>query len=171
MRLRAWKLGRAVFDLTRIDGALWVWSLDQEEAGAQPQTRSVPSGEQLSAGWRLISGRLFASPADRVLSGDSLVAVYQLGPDDSATALPTAWMTIDRRTQTVSRIVINDSEGQARTTYEPSHYRLIDGVPWPTRVRLSLDALSLTLILDEVELNGELPGGAFTPPRDARKQP
>lgn len=168
-RLRAWKLGRAVFDLTRDGDTLWLWHANQD-ADAQAGTGgpALPNAAQLSAGWRLVCGHIFAEAPDTLKTGDPLTATYGLAPQAPGAV---AQLAIDRDSQTVTRITILGPAGETRAVYEPARYRLIDGVPWPTQLALRSEGVAFEITLDDVELNGELPAGAFDPPRDARKLP
>lgn len=172
LRLRAWKLGRAVFDLTRIGDELWFWSAQQDASTDRNDAIStLPTAEQLDIGWRLVSGEFFRSPPSRVISDEAMTVIYPLAQGNQQSPTASARLTIDRKTQTVRTITIDDSDGRVHAVYEPSRYRLIQGIAWATRVKLDAPDLSLQITLDEVELNGELPAAAFTPPRDARKLP
>lgn len=173
LRLRAWKLGRAVIDLTRDGEAVWVWTSERASDPDEPDTLAMlPTAAQLDLAWRLISGQLFASPPDRVEASASsgLVAIYTIKEQTQATPI-TAKLTINRPTQTIRQITIHDAQGLQRASYTPSGYRLIDGLPWATRIAFESADFAFEIVLDEVELNAALPSSAFTPPRDARKQP
>jgi hypothetical protein len=170
LRLRAWKLGRAVFDLTRDGDAVWVWATDRVNDPDDPDALAMlPTAEQIDLGWRLISGQLFASPPNRIDASGKLIVSYaikQLGAGPV-----TAQLAINRTSQTIEQILILDAKGLERAKYTPSGYRLIDGIPWATRIAFESESFAFEIELDEVELNGTLPKSAFTPPRDARKQP
>lgn len=171
LRLRAWKLGRAVFDLTRDHETVWVWSAEQGNDPKNPDALAkLPTAEQIDLGWRLISGNFFASPPNELDASDKLVVTYNINPQQ-ATDPGTARLTIDRTTQTIEQITIHDAKGMQHARYSSSRYRLIDALPWATRIAFESPAFAFEIELDEVELNGTLPSSAFTPPRDARKQP
>lgn len=170
LRLRAWKLSRAVFDLTRDGDDLWIWHAEQDdETQGTTSKPQLPNLRQLSTGWRLASSQVFTSPPDELTTGDPLVAAYRLSSNETSDT--TARFMIDRDTQTVTRIEVDDAENNTHAIFEPSRYRLVDGIPWPTQLVLRSDDLELTITLDSVELNGVLTASAFRPPRNARKLP
>ena len=170
LRLRAWKIGRAVFDLTRDGDDLWLWHADKDQqAPGSDKSPHLPDVAQLNTGWQLISGQVFATPPDVLSARGPLIATYRLSNTTEPKII--AEFTIARSTQTVERIVIRDEDGQERAVYKPTRYRLIEGVPWPTKLALRSDAIELELTLDDIELNGQLPPSSFKPPRDARKLP
>ncbi len=48
-----------------------------------------------------------------------------------------------------------------------NRYKLIDGHVWPLRIDLLSDHGQVTLLLDDVSINGQISEGAFQPPRRA----
>ncbi|MEM1355735.1 MAG: hypothetical protein AAGH88_12740 [Planctomycetota bacterium] len=168
LRLRAWKLGRAVFDLTRDGEALWLWT---RESLASSEDR-VPSvnAEQVGLGWSLLSGRMFRNPPQQVVTGSPILVTFELDPDSGTTAR----LLVDPATATVRRYEVVSPDGIVRQALGSDRHRLIDGQPIATRIMgqgAGEDGSSFMLELTEVELNGELPAEAFTPPRNAQRRP
>lgn len=164
LRLRAWKLGRAVFDLTRDGESLWLWTRDQDDAQATPN--DALTAEFIDTGWSLVSGRLFAKPPNHIVSEYPLIVEYPLDAERKITAR----LHIDRQRLTLTHCEIVSSGGAIEQRITPQAYRLVDGVPTATRIESS-GRSSFTLNLDDIEINGPLPDTAFTPPRDARSRP
>lgn len=164
LRLRVWKLGRAVFDLTRDGDTLWLWTRDQDDTQANPT--DALTAEFIGTGWSLVSGRLFADPPQRIVSERPLIVEYSLNIERTTTAR----LHIDRQTLTLTRCDIVSKGDAIEQRITPQAYRLINGVPTATRIE-STGRSRFTLKLDDIEINGPLPETAFTPPRDARSRP
>ena len=171
LRLRAWKLGRPVFDLTRDGDALWLWISERAEVDSTT-TDGVPlAAIHIQTGWRMMAGRLFAQTPDRVISEDPFIVEFDLASDQTGGAPARAQFAIDRATQTHTRCTIIDSAGIERQTLQLGAYRLIDGIPWATSIDSGTDDHRFQITLESVELNGELPPSSFTPPSNAQRQP
>lgn len=171
LRLRAWKLGQPVFDLMRDGDAVWLWASDRAQRDVPPAERYPMTADHIDTGWRLVTGRLFAAPPDRIVSREPLVVEYNLRTRNATGSATRARLTIDRSTQTLTRCEVIDSDGGVRQTLTPQRYRMIDGTPWATRIVSGTPGNGFQLTLEVVELNGELPASAFTPPRNAQRQP
>lgn len=171
LRLRAWKLGQPVFDLTRDGQAVWLWASDRASGDGPPAERYPITADHLDTGWRLLTGRLFTQSPDRVVSRVPLVVEYDLENPRAAGVATRARLTINRMNQTLTRCEVIDPDGRVRQTLAPERYRLINGIPWSTRVVSSTPGSSFRLTFDDVELNGGLPASAFAPPRNAQRQP
>lgn len=168
LRLRAWKLGRAVFDLTRDGDALWLWTSDTRDQTHDPAPPI--NAEQVGIGWSLLSGRRFTQPPQGIEPGNPLTLTYLLDEPSGTVAR----MQIDRETATVQRCEVLTRDQTVQQTILPDRYRLIDGQAIATRIVSSgpaADAPAFTLELTEIEINIELPATAFTPPRAAQRQP
>ena len=171
LRLRAWKLGRAVFDLTRDGNDVWVWASERvNDPDNADALADLPNAEQLDLVWQLVCGQLLSNSPDHIQTGDPLAATYTLQTQPNAPPVSAEFL-INRPDQTIKQITVRDAQGQSRASYTPSRYRLIGGLPWATRIALKSEGFAFEIELDEVELNGTLPKSAFNPPRDARKQP
>src|SRR5205814_7180678 len=122
------------------------------------------SAAKLARSWAVLSGSLFADPNLTVSKtpGDLLISA----PQDELTLL----CRVDRRTLVPRRYMLQDASGRVRFTLDLDDYRMIQGIPFPHRLRAqSDDGGRIVLELRDVELNGELAPGAFVPPRRAER--
>lgn len=168
LRLRTWKFGHPVFDMTLTDGEVWV---AQEDAAASADV-AVPA-DAIAGGWSLFEGVYLreAVPGASYSAGP----IYQVISDggNGANGGNTAWIvsTIDRRTLTLRRVERIDAAGRVLATLELDRYRMFDGIVWPTRWTFASTDGRIVLTLSDVALNDDLPASAFTPPRGAVRQP
>ena len=163
LRLRAWKLGRAVFDLTMNGDEVWLFT--PEDPSLKKKARSAGlTAKQLAENFNLLSGDLFRRPD--VAIRDAVAKLMVSAAQGDATVR----CEVERRTLTPRKYVMVDPAGIARFTLELSDYRLLAGdVPFPFRYIATSDEGKIAIALREVELNGELAEGAFIPPKRAEK--
>ena len=163
VRLRAWKLGQAVFDLTIVPQGVWMVLPDDP----QSKQRIVPAGAsaaEMARAWALFSGGFF--------SANDAVVSYSGGPRFHVIR----WIEgkkidceVERATLTPRRYLLSDSSGIKRFTLELQDYKMIGDIPWPSSLTAHGDSGTIALQLHDVELNTELPPAAFTPPHRAEK--
>ena len=166
LRLRAWKLSQPVLDLTLTPAGLWLFQASRAKEGGEDSAAAL-TADRMRSGWALAMGGFGDSgwaPLDDP-GGPTFRA--QRTDEDGLTAIA----TIERRTLTPRRIELFDDDGRVRMTLSQDDYRLVDGIPWPTRLTFHAERGTITVILDDVKLNVDLPARAFTPPRRAVKQP
>lgn len=165
VRLRAWKLGQAVFDLTMTPEGVWMLVPDRSR-----RDRLLPAGAnaaQFLRGWAMLHRDFFDREKLEVVSQtpDTLTLRRRMDEGGSIEA------DIDRATLTVRRQRVLDDAGAQRFILEYDRYRLIGEIPWAMRLRATGDQGQIRVDLDEVELNGVNPSSAFVPPRRAEKLP
>lgn len=156
-RLRAWKLGQAVFDLTiREDGA-WAY-LPREEA--------APNLRQSMGRWLGLLGGGDFFVGDAEVTSDTLVLTR---PEGDGLTLR---CTVDRPTLTPRQYELFDTTGKSRFTLTLSDYRNsgTDQV-WPMRITAKSEGGTVDIRTRDVEVNAELPEAAFRPPSRAVKLP
>jgi hypothetical protein len=78
---------------------------------------------------------------------------------------------IDRRTLTLRRCTVTHVPDAAVLTLALDRYRKVGDLVVPTRVDMRSEHGRITILLDNLSLNDELPPLAFDPPRRAVKQP
>lgn len=164
-RLRAWKFGHAVFDLTITPEALWL-----ESPKDSPKSEGIRSAgttaAQVTRSWSLLNGGFFAEPGLLAQNdGDTLVLRRARAGE------PTVVCRVDRDTLTPRQYQLVDDAGQPRFSLALDHYHDFDGIVWPRRVVARSEAGRVVVELSEVTLNEELPAAAFQPPRRAEKLP
>lgn len=161
LRLRAWKLGHAVFDLTLRDGQGWVFVPDEGPAAGKVSVENMPA-RRVGEALELLGASYFRSA--RPAGGDDATLVTvgtALGRDDVA-------CEIDRLTLTPRRFVIGTEGAGSSSELRLERYRLVGDVVWPTRLRLLSPTGEVVATLRNVELGGEVPATAFTPPQRAK---
>jgi hypothetical protein len=165
VRLRAWKLGQAVFDLTLNHQGLWIEMPPDANRGGRAMLAGVNAG-RMARVWALLSGEFFATGDPRVLDrGGPRIEVERIIDGQRVTC------DVDRTTLTPRLYTLRDPAGIQRMTLAADHYRLISGIAWPTRLIARSENGTVMVDMSDVELNGELPPGAFVPPHRAERVP
>jgi hypothetical protein len=178
VRLRAWKLGQAVFDLTLVDGSAWLIAPENPRPGNQDEDSRGPSpnpphsvaapaetARRIAEALDFIGPRYFQN-ATVVGSSRGLLTVVAAEPRVDRTMCE-----IDRATLT-PRAFISGGTGRDRADTSElslSEYRLIGTIPWAHRLLLRGPGGIIDVAMSDVELNGELPANAFTPPARAKE--
>jgi outer membrane lipoprotein-sorting protein len=162
LRLRAWKLGRAVFDLTLTPEGLWLLTPDDPSLKQKARSGGLDAA-QLARSWATFSGALFDRADLTLHRGDRALEVT--APSDDATI----FCHVDNRTLTPRQYEVKDPSGVTRFTLRLSGYRTVDGIPYATRYDATSDSGTIRIDLRDVELNTDLAPAAFTPPRRAEK--
>jgi hypothetical protein len=160
VRMRAWKLGRAVFDLTMTPDGVWMLTPDDPSLKQKVRTAGV-SARQLLDAWEMFNGEFFTTDGDFRDRADAL-----------RYSTSNAFCDIDRRTLTPRRYGLVDDRGEPRFNLELSDYREIASIPFAHRyTATSREEGEIRIALRDVELNSELAPDAFRPPRRAEKLP
>jgi hypothetical protein len=171
-RLRAWKITESVMDITITDEGVWMWARDNRDQPLEdniltsfaPKTGATDSlREGLNIAFGSFDKTLWReAPQD----GDHT----QLVVDRPLNGEATMRCVIDRQSLTVTAVHIIDAESNTRFVLELDRYRRFGTAIIPTRFRGAAQENRFTLILQNVDLNGDLPADAFRPPRGATRQ-
>jgi outer membrane lipoprotein-sorting protein len=156
-RLRAWKFGQAVLDITLTPLGLWIVAPQNENTFGN-------NTANLTRQWLGLITGTFEDPsliADE--SGPRLILKQQA--DDGTTIV----CEVDRKTLTARRYVLRDRQGQDRFTLTLSRYAEFNNIVWPRRIEAVSPAGRIVIDLHDVQINGELPPAAFRPPPRAVK--
>ena len=164
-RIRAWKFGHAVFDLTVTPDGVWIVSPDEPQRKEQIRAAGVSAG-QLARTWSVLSGGFFDEPGLQTQATDAQLLVRRETPGE-----PTVVCEVDRRTLTPRRYLLLDDRGRTRFSLALDQYQTFGGVVWPTHLVARSEGGTLDIALREVDVNPDLPAAAFTPPRRAEKLP
>lgn len=164
VRLRAWKLGQAVFDLTLTPEGVWMLVADKSR-----RAEILPAGGNAAkflGGWAMLHQDFYNE--DLLVVGETPEMLTLRKPLPEGGAIEAE---IDRATLTVRRHRVLDDAGNERFVLEYERYRLVSGIPWATRLLAGGEQGRIQVDLDEVQLNGEMTTNAFVPPRRAEKLP
>ncbi len=164
VRLRAWKFGQAVFDLTPADGSGWVMVPEDGPGAGRFDVQTLPS-RQVREAMNLLGPSYFQTA--KGTGSDSATLRSRgtaFGRDDVA-------CEIERRTLTPRRFVVAGDDGTTRSELVLDQYALVGGIAWPMRMRLHSASGEVLVRFREIDLNVEVAAGAFTPPRRAKALP
>lgn len=178
-RLRAWKMGHAVLDLTLTPEGTWL----KAEKGSGTSGAGVPpavNARGIADAWSMFTGSMFSEStapggASTEIIDDggpwftlrrTLPARAGGGSDDP----PIVECVIDRRTLTARRYRVIDSAGLERATLTLDDYRDFGGVVFPMRLSAESDDGGVLVLLDSPEFNLPTAPDAFVPPAGASRQ-
>lgn len=164
-RLRAWKIGQAIFDLTiNPQGAFVVLPPEHKDD-------MLPAGKNASRflrQWSTYLGDFFSQEGlmfDDNKGGKRFTVGRKMGDG-------TLSCDVDRATLTPRVYRFNDEQGKTRFTLILNNYRQISGEPFPTEMVAKGDGVGQVRVeLVNVEINSEMAPKAFVPPRKAEKLP
>ena len=163
MRMRAWKFGQRVFDLTLTPQGLWVEGPQDPGRRAQALPASLDAAKVARA-WSLMSGMFFCEPGSRLLDrGGARFRVERTSQGQRIVC------EVDKATLTPRRYSLLNSSGATRFTLGLEHYEMIGGIAWPTQLSARSEGGTIQIELKNVELNSELAPNAFVPPRHAQR--
>lgn len=169
-RLRAWKFGHAVFDLTLAGGKGWVMLPDDGPAAGKLDPANM-AARRIGDAFDLLGPSFFrtASSVSEVhpTGGSRLLVVRgsALGRDDVI-------CEIDRQTLTARRFVIRTADGTNASELKLDAYAMTEnGMVWPMRMNLRSSMGEVLVVVRSVEVNGDVPVGAFVPPKRAVELP
>lgn len=161
LHLRAWKFGQMVFDLTSNSQGVWIFA----PHGDSPQTLTpAVSAAQFSQSWSLLT---FFDAADLTTRDRGGQLIVRQDRHDGQGIV----CDVDRPTLTPRRYQLLDRTGHVRFTLEMDQYAVLDNIPWPRRMKAVSSDGTIELDLSDVELNGDIPAGAFVPPPHAQRLP
>ena len=163
LRLRAWKFGQAVFDLTLTDEGLWVMA-PQDPGRREKVLPASLSAAQFGREWAMLNGSYFLEPDLSARTEGRWLLVGRRLEDGRAVVC-----RVDRATLTPRRYEMRDPQGRLRFRFGLGGYRVFEGIPMATRLAARSPDGKIDIRLREVGLNEELAPTAFRPPRRAEK--
>ena len=183
VRLRAWKLGQAVFDITLTDGEAWLIAPDNPRINNPDNTSGQAQTARRIAETLDFIGPSFFQSAKIVSTTPTTITA-----SSAYTNLTRILCVIDRATLTPQRFTAGGTAIKAAATSELLllDYRIIGtipslpsslpmpsslSIPWAHRLQLTSPGGSVIVEMSEVEINAELPPSAFVPPTRARRLP
>jgi hypothetical protein len=162
LRLRAWKLDHVVFDATLREGALWL--LPDSPAGSPMNPQAVATG--LRRALLLLAPSYYESAAadpDRTNARELVV----IGDAGGAGVI----CQIDRSSLTPRHFSRASGDPENSLSITLTDYQMIDSIAWPHTWIIAHSGGRVIVKMRDVEINGELPPGAFDPPRRAVRSP
>jgi hypothetical protein len=164
LRLRAWKFGQAVFDLTMNPQGLWIMT-GRDPNHPERAGDSRLSAVQMARAWGLFNGDLFTQ--ENLIVNDNGGKTFQVqGSGDDGTILI---CTIDRATLTPVHYELQ-KDSAVHFTLDLSNYESFGDVVWPRHIHGTSDTGVFTADLDDIEINQPLADGSFVPPPTAERQ-
>jgi hypothetical protein len=162
VRLRAWKLGRTVFDFTLTpDG---VWLLMPDDPSIRNRLKQAQGGvAKLADTFGIIDGALFSDPKTKYRKTGNTIT-FSGSIDNSRTTCE-----VDSTTLTPRKYALTDENGVARFTLALDRYKVIDSIPTAMRYTATSDVGTMIVSLTDIDLNTDLAPGAFVPPHRAEK--
>jgi outer membrane lipoprotein-sorting protein len=162
-RMRAWKFGQAVLDLTVVPEGTWLYLPRGEDDHAEQLRSASRSATSAVRQWLgLLAGQLDEPGSSARIEGSRLVVTRPMNDQMTLT------VTINRDTLTPRRYALKDASGKERFSLTLDHYRVLGQTVWPTRVEARSESGSITVEMRDVELNNAAPG-AFKPPTRAQR--
>ncbi|WP_428939661.1 hypothetical protein [Fontivita pretiosa] len=162
-RIRAWKFGRAVFDLTVLPDAVYLAAANESPGPTDIALTGRGAAEMIRSWLGMTCDTI--QPQRLEHSRDTLVAIQPISDD------LTLRCAIDRRTLTVRSYQLLDHDGREQFSLLLDRYIESNGQVWPTRIVARSRTGTLRLELRDLQINQELAQAAFQPPARAEKLP
>ncbi len=162
-RLRAWKFGSPVLDLTIVPEGVWAYAVDREGSPATHMTTLPAHG--VSQALEALSGGYF-SRAQCVEGESTDKTLVVIGPAFGQAGVR---CDIERRTLTPRRFRLPGGGKEMELVL--GQYTLVGEIAWPHRMEFRSSDGLIVIRLDDIELNGGVTTGAFVPPARATKLP
>lgn len=163
-RIRAWKFGQAIFDLTVTPEGVWL--LRDSRAQREQVWPAGLTPQRFAWGWCTISGQNVDGGEPTLHQERGVFTIVQ--HLEKGASLTT---TVDRDTLTVRQHKLLTAEGTAPLLLQQQEYRYFNGVLWPRRIIATSVRGTITMTFEELEINQPTVAGAFEPPRRAAKLP
>ncbi len=158
LRLRAWKLGQAVFDLLLTPDGFWVQTRDEDLSSALEVDRFLGA-------WTVaVTGRPTRAVTYEDDGGREFTVV---GREERADARWTVRCVIERSTLLPRRYTLEDETGAELYVLQLGRYRSFDGIAWPTRMTGRAAGRGFVLEITDPIFNEETASDAFKPPHGA----
>ncbi len=172
LRIRAWKFGQPAFDVTCTPEGLWIYLPEDARKRAGGAADLTVTADQFRRVWGLL-GPAFLAGETQATYPDPRTLVLRRAMDPETSSETLVECEVDAETLTVRSYRFIDPGGRTRQSLSLSSYRLIEPGPllWPRVITADGDSGRINIRLREPEINGDIPVGAFEPPRRAAKQP
>ncbi len=162
-RLRAWKFGSPVLDVTILPEGVWAYAASRAGSTAADMTRLPAAGVSRSV--EMLAGSYFAG-AHTVAKDSTIATLVVVG---AAFGREDVRCEIDRATLTPRRFVMNTPERSLEIILDG--YSLVSGTAWAKRMEFRSPDGTIVIRLGDIELNGDIAQSAFVPSTRATKLP
>jgi outer membrane lipoprotein-sorting protein len=162
-RVRTYKFGQAVLDLTVTPNELWLFVPRKDERADQLRAAAGSTGRAVRQWLELLAGGDAAAGGEAEVVGDRIVVMQS---QDGLTTRS----EIDRATLTARKFMIIDSTGKQQFTLTLTNYRQVGPAVWPSKIRAVSPTGTIDIESRDVEAN-VAPPAAFTPPARAERLP
>lgn len=173
MRLQTWKFDRQIFDLVIRGEDMWLWTSGEAEELDRHLPKTTGADFWLNPLLEPLDPTTATVVEDDARSGRLTLSWALAAPQgDEANKGAETWsmlVEVDRATLTIREVRVLDASRNAVQSVRLERYRLVQDVPWPTRL-IASGQFDMQLRMDDVELNPDLPPTAFVPRADARKR-
>ncbi|MDQ3440198.1 MAG: hypothetical protein M3478_07585 [Planctomycetota bacterium] len=159
-RVRGWKFGQAVLDLTILPDSVWLYSPRKGCAESAAGNTSRALRQWLG----LLAGRIDGPGASIETTSTQIIVTRAIKDGQSLVCY------IDRRTLTPRRYVVTDHGTGARFSLVLDRYKTLGDTVWPSRVQARDESRRVTFEMRHVEMN-VAPPSAFRPPARAERLP
>ena len=164
LRLRAWKLDRAVFDATLRDGELWMLPEGDDRPGGGGDSGLAAQG--VFRAFTLLAPAFYeTATVDAARTTARELVVNGTAEGDTITCV------IDRATLTPRHFERAADRPGSELSVDLADYLVVDGVPWPGTWTITHPRGRVVIRMADVSLNSELPPEALVPPRRAVRKP
>ncbi|HEV7299517.1 MAG TPA: hypothetical protein VGN72_09155 [Tepidisphaeraceae bacterium] len=159
-RVRAYKFGQAVLDLTVNPDGLWLFLPRQDARADQVRSASAGTGRAIRQWLQLLAGDKAGGSVQ--LTGQKLIVTRH---EELITR-----GEIDRPTLTARSYTMSDRDGTQHFSLTLDRYRQVGPTVWPGRIVATSASGKIVIQLRDVELNVAAPT-AFEPPPRAERLP
>ncbi|MEK6703180.1 MAG: hypothetical protein AABZ53_13015 [Planctomycetota bacterium] len=162
-RLRAWKFGSPVLDLTILPEGVWAFEVSRDNSTSTDMSKLPAQG--VSRSIEMLSGAYFdrARPVPQASTSSTLVVV---GP---AFGREEVRCEIDRSTLTPRRFWLHGAGQKLEIVLDA--YVMVGEIAWARRMVFGAQDGTIEIRLGDIELNAEIPQNAFVPPGRAARLP
>jgi hypothetical protein len=166
LRVRGWKFGDPVLDLTLTPGGVWLFTSDRARSRT-PATKREGMAEQFSRAWSLLNGGLLREGNLSLRESGRYLIIRR-----ATRRQPQIEAELDRDTLVVRRYRLFDEQGRQRMALSLEKYQIFGGgVVWPLVMRAVSNEGAITIELRQPLFNVPIADAAFVPPRRAEKLP
>jgi outer membrane lipoprotein-sorting protein len=163
-RVRAWKFGQAVLDLTVTQDGAWLFLPRTDEHAASLRAAAGDASRALHEWLALLSNRPDNGATNVQTTPTEFIVTRNAAEGSTITSI------IDRATLTPRQYIVRDDAGRRRFALALEAYRVAGSTVWPTKVKASAPNGKFIIELRDVLIN-QAPSRAFDHPARAERLP